>query len=52
VWRRLSNAVFERANPFDVKARRRAKLETVILGALILTALGLAVCFNLSAMAR
>jgi hypothetical protein len=52
VWRRLSNAVLEPANPFDVKARRRLRQETVVLGALVLTALGLAVCFNLSAMAR
>jgi hypothetical protein len=52
VWRRLANAVLEPANPFDVKARRRAKQERVILGALVLTAVALAVCFNLGAMAR
>jgi hypothetical protein len=52
VWKRLSNAVLEPANPFDVKARRLAKQETVILGALVFTAVVLAVCFNLSAMAR
>lgn len=52
VWKRLSNAVLEPANPFDVKARRLAKQETVILVALVFTAVVLAVCFNLSAMAR
>ena len=52
VWKRLSNAVLEPANPFDAKARRRAKQETVIFGALVFTAVALAVCFNLAAMAR
>jgi hypothetical protein len=52
VWKRLSNAVLEPANPFDAKARRCPKQETVILGALVLAALALAVCFNLHAMAR
>jgi hypothetical protein len=52
VWKRLSMVVMEPANPFDVKARRHVRQEATILGALILTALGLAVHFNLNAMAR
>ena len=52
VWKRLSNVVLEPANPFDVRARRRLKQETVILGSLVFTALGLAFYFNLHAMTR
>jgi hypothetical protein len=52
VWRRFSNAVLEPANPFDVRARRRLKQETVILGSLVFTALGLAFYFNLHAPTR
>ena len=52
VWRRFSNAMLEPANPFDVRARRRLKQETVILGSLVFTALGLAFYFNLHAMTR
>jgi hypothetical protein len=52
VWKRLSMAVMEPANPFDVKARRQVRQEAIILGTLILTALGLAVYFNLNAIAR
>ena len=52
VWKRLSNAVLEPANPLDVKARRRLRQEAVVLGALVFAALGLAVYFNLNAMAR
>src|SRR5580700_3287367 len=47
VWKRLSNAVFEPANPFDVKSRRQVRQE-----ALVLEALGLAVYFNVTAIAR
>jgi hypothetical protein len=49
VWKRLSNAVLEPANPFDAKARRRIRLEAAILGPLVLAALGLAAYFNFSA---
>jgi hypothetical protein len=42
----------EPANPFDVKARRRLRQEAVVLGTLVFAALGLAVYFNLNAMAR
>ena len=52
VWKRLSNAVLEPANRFDVKTRRQLRQEAIILGTLVLTALGLAVYFNLIAVAR
>ena len=52
LWKRLSNAVLEPANPFDVKARRRLRQEAVVLGALVFAAFALAVYFNLNAMAR
>jgi hypothetical protein len=52
VWKRLSNAVMEPGNPFDVKARRRLRQDALILGTLILAALGLAIYFNLNANAR
>jgi hypothetical protein len=52
VWKRLSNAVFEPANPFDVKVRRQLRQETLILGALLFGALGLAIYFNVTAIAR
>jgi hypothetical protein len=52
VMKRLSNAVLEPANPFDVKAGRPLRQEASILGTLIFTALGLAVHFNLHAIAR
>jgi hypothetical protein len=52
VWKRLSNAVLEPANRFDVKARRQIRQEAIILGMLVLTALGLALFFNLNAIAR
>jgi hypothetical protein len=51
VWKRLSNAVLEPANPFDVKARRQLRREALILGTLVFTALGLAVYFNVNAIA-
>lgn len=49
VWKRLSNAVLEPANPFDTKARRGVRLEAAILGPLVLAAMGLAAYFNFSA---
>jgi hypothetical protein len=52
MWKRLSNAVLEPGNPFDIKARRRVRQEAVVLGALVFAALGLAVYFNFNAMAR
>jgi tagatose-1,6-bisphosphate aldolase non-catalytic subunit AgaZ/GatZ len=52
VWKRLSNIVLEPANPFDVKARRQVRQEAIILGTLVFIALGLAVYFNLNAIAR
>ena len=52
VWKRLSNAVLEPANRFDAKARRQLRQEAIILGTLVLTALGLALYFNLNAISR
>jgi hypothetical protein len=52
VWKRLSNAVFEPANPFDIKAGRQVRQEALILGTLVFVALGLAVYFNVTAVAR
>jgi hypothetical protein len=52
VWKRLSNAVLEPANPFDVKAGRQFRQEALILGTLVFVALGLAVYFNVTAVAR
>lgn len=52
VWKRLSNVVLEPANPFDVKTRRQLRLEALVLGTFIVTALGLALYFNLKAIAR
>ena len=51
IWKRLSNVFLEPANPFDVKARRQFRQEAIVLGTLILTALGLALYFNLKAIA-
>jgi hypothetical protein len=50
-WKRLSNVFLEPANPFDVKARRQFRQEAIVLGIFILTALGLALYFNLKAIA-
>ncbi len=44
--------VLEPANRFDAKARRQFRQEAIILGTLVLTALGLALYFNLKAIAR
>ena len=51
VWKRLSNIVLEPANPFDVKTRRHLRQEALILGTFIFTTLGLALYFNLRAIA-
>ena len=51
IWKRLSNVLLEPANPFDVKARRQFRQEAIILGTFILAALGLAIYFNLEAIA-
>ena len=52
VWKRLSNIVLEPANPFDLKAHRQVRQEAIILGTLVFAAIGLAVYFNLDAIAR
>lgn len=52
VCQRLSNALLEPANPFAARSRRHVRQEAIILGTLILAALGLAVYFNLSAVLR
>jgi hypothetical protein len=52
MWKRLSNAVLEPANPLDIKAGRRLRQEAAVLGTLVFAALVLAVYFNLNAMAR
>jgi hypothetical protein len=52
VWKRLSNTVLEPANPFDVKAGRQLRQETLILGTLVVAAVGLAIYFNVSAISR
>jgi len=52
VCQRLSNALLEPANPFAARSRRHVRQETIILGTLVLAAMGLAVYFNLSAVVR
>ncbi len=52
VCQRLSNALLEPANPFAARSHRHIRQEAIILGTLILAALGLAVYFNLSAVVR
>jgi hypothetical protein len=52
VCQRLSNALLEPANPFAAQSRRHVRQEAIILGTLVLAALGLAVYFNLSAVVR
>jgi len=49
VCQRLSNALLEPANPFAARSRRHVRQEAIILGTLVLAALGLAVYFNVSA---
>jgi hypothetical protein len=52
VCQRLSNALLEPANPFAARSHRHVRQEAIILGTLVLGALGLAVYFNLSAVVR
>ena len=52
VCQRLSNALLEPANPFAARSRRQVRQEAIILGTLVLAALGLAVYFNFSAVVR
>ncbi len=52
VCQRFSNALLEPANPFAARLHRHVRQEAIILGTLILAALGLAVYFNLSAVVR
>ena len=52
VCQRLSNALLEPANPFAARSRRHVRQEAIILGTLVLAALGLAAYFNLSAVVR
>ena len=52
VCQRLSNALLEPANPFAARSHRHVRQEAIILGTLVLAALGLAIYFNLSAVVR
>jgi hypothetical protein len=52
VCQRLANALLEPANPFAARSRRHVRQEAIILGTLVLAALGLAIYFNLSAVVR
>ena len=52
VCQRLSNALLEPANPFATRSRRHVRQEAIILGTLVLAALGLAVYFNVTALVR
>jgi hypothetical protein len=47
IWKRLSSAWLEPANPFDSKAPRRLRREAVVLGGMILSFLLLELYFNL-----
>jgi hypothetical protein len=51
VWRRLANTLLEPPNPFNSNARRHPKQDSVILGVLILAAVGLVIYFNITAVA-
>jgi len=51
VWRRLANTLLEAPNPFNPNARRRPKLDSVILGALVVASVGLVLYFNITAVA-
>jgi hypothetical protein len=48
VLKRLANVVLEPPNPFNPNVRRRPRQDAVILGALIIAALGLAFYFNIA----
>jgi hypothetical protein len=47
IWKRLASILLEPANPFDAKAPRRARRETVVLGALLAFAATMAMLFNI-----
>jgi hypothetical protein len=47
IWKRLASVLLEPANPFDAKAARRARRETVVLGALLAFAAAMAMLFNI-----
>ncbi len=51
VWKRLANTLLEPPNPFNPNARRRPKLDSIILVVLIGTAMGLVFYFNITAVA-
>ena len=52
IWKRLASILLEPANPFDAKAARRLRRETVVLAALLAFAAAMAILFNVSAAAR
>ena len=52
IWKRLASILLEPANPFDAKAARRLRRETVVLAALLTFAAAMAILFNISAAAR
>jgi len=52
VWGRLIAVLLEPPNPFDPKAPRQLKHGTAVLGLLVLAAVGLALYFNITAVAR
>jgi hypothetical protein len=52
IRQRLASILLEPANPFDSKAARRLRRETVVLGALLAFAVAMAIFFNISAAAR
>jgi hypothetical protein len=51
VWRRLANTLLEPPNPFNPNAHRRPRQDTVVLGVLIIAAVGLVFYFNITAVA-
>jgi hypothetical protein len=52
IRKRLASILLEPANPFDAKAARRLRRETVVLAALLAFAAAMAILFNISAAAR
>ena len=51
VWRRLANTLLEPPNPFNPNAHRRPRQDAVVLGLLIIAAVGLVFYFNITAVA-
>jgi hypothetical protein len=49
VWNRIATIILEPANPFDHKAARRLRRETVVLGSIIVMFLVTALYFNVLA---